>query len=472
MGESMRAVILGGGPAGLWTALELLRLHPGLSVTVLERGESPGGIAGSFKAHGLSWDMGSHRLHPAASGKVIGDVGELLGEDLLRRPRNGRILLEGGFLGFPLSMPDMARHLPPSFALGAAFDWLTTPFRRRPGAGATFGEVMLAGLGKTICNRFYFPYAEKLWGIPASMLDGEQARRRVSAGTPGRMLAKLLPSSHRGVDRRSFHYPRGGFGTIFAKAAEKVASLGGRLLYGALAGGVVPPDGGPGGVGYRSGTRDAFLPADFIFSTIPLTDLVRALAAPVPEGVREAASQLAYRSMVLCYAVIGSQRYTEYDAHYFPGRETRFSRMSERQNYDESRESPGSTGLCFEMPCFRTDPVWSMDDAGVLSMALEGLSASGLPVPDVRASFTRRITEAYPSYPVGWRRHFEEIDTWLKRLPGIVTLGRQGLFVHDNTHHAMEMGVAAARCFDPRAGWDAAGWSEARTLFGGNVVED
>lgn len=473
MGEPVRAVVLGGGPAGLWTALELLRRNPGLGVTVLEREEIPGGIAGSFRTHGLTWDMGSHRLHPAASREVTGDVAGLLGDRLLERSRNGRILLEGRFIGFPLSPVDMVRHLPASFAMGALLDGLTAPFRPGPGTDSTFRQVMMAGLGGTVCKRFYFPYAEKLWGLPPDLLDGEQARRRVSAGTLGRMIAKLFPSPRRGIDRRHFHYPLGGFGTIFAAAARKVESLGGRLLTGAAVRAVTPPtDGGQGRVGYSRGGEQASLPADFIFSTIPVTDLVNALTIPVPGEVCTAAGSLSYRSMVLCCIVLDSGRFSVYDAHYFPGPETRFSRMSERQNYDGSRESPGSTGLCLEMPCFRTDPVWSMDDDGVLGIALQGIAASGFPDPVVKAFFTRRINEAYPSYPLGWHRHFDGIDGWLSRLPGVVTLGRQGLFVHDNTHHAIEMGIAAARCFDPSAGWDAAGWSEARKLFRKNVVED
>ena len=40
-------------------------------------------------------------------------------DDLRRRPRNGRILLDGRWIRFPLRPADLVKRLPPSFALGA-----------------------------------------------------------------------------------------------------------------------------------------------------------------------------------------------------------------------------------------------------------------------------------------------------------------------------------------------------------------
>src|SRR5260370_37534542 len=77
-------------------------------------------------------------------------------------------------------------------------------------------SVLEAGLGRTICRDFYFPFARKLWGLEPTLLSPIQARRRVSANTPARMLRKLKPA---GSGR--FYYPRNGYGQIFERLHEE-----------------------------------------------------------------------------------------------------------------------------------------------------------------------------------------------------------------------------------------------------------
>src|SRR6266508_185260 len=130
-------LVLGAGPAGVGAAFRAARA--GHRVVVLERGQGPGGAAGSFELDGIRVDHGSHRLHPAIEPRILADLRGLLGEELQRRPRNGRIFLEGRWIRFPLRPADLARRLPPSFAAAAARD-AATAWARRPRAD-TFAEV-------------------------------------------------------------------------------------------------------------------------------------------------------------------------------------------------------------------------------------------------------------------------------------------------------------------------------------------
>jgi hypothetical protein len=54
----------------------------------------------------------------------------------------------------------------------------------------------------------------------------------------------------------------------------------------------------------------------------------------------------------------------------------------------------------------------------------------------------------------------------------VLTFGRQGLYAHDNTHHAMYMAQAAARCLLPDGSLDADAWARERRIFETHVVED
>ena len=96
-----RIAILGGGPAGLGAALQLVSQNKAEAI-VLEQRDEVGGNAGSFELDGLMVDYGSHRLHPACQPQILSDLRAMLGDDLLDRPRHGRIRLRGHWLHFPL----------------------------------------------------------------------------------------------------------------------------------------------------------------------------------------------------------------------------------------------------------------------------------------------------------------------------------------------------------------------------------
>ena len=64
------------------------------------------------------------------------------------------------------------------------------------------------------------------------------------------------------------------------------------------------------------------------------------------------------------------------------------------------------------------------------------------------------------------------MDQWVGQLDGLLTLGRQGLFAHDNTHHTLATAYAAADCLRPDGTFDRTGWAVHRREFETHVVED
>ena len=58
----MNIVIIGGGPAGLTCAYQLLKKKKGLSVTIIEESDTVGGISKTVLYHGNRMDLGGHRF--------------------------------------------------------------------------------------------------------------------------------------------------------------------------------------------------------------------------------------------------------------------------------------------------------------------------------------------------------------------------------------------------------------------------
>lgn len=464
-------VILGGGPAGLAAAYQFAR-RGWRDVTVLERAPRVGGNAGSFVLDGIPVDFGSHRLHPSTSPALMADIKALLGDDLLDRPRHGRIRLQGRWVHFPLKPVDLALRLPPAFAAGVLGDALTKRFVPEV-SPPTFASLLEKGLGKTICREFYFPYAQKLWGLPPEALDAEQARRRVANSSLGKMVRRVLNAvpglKPPGAGR--FFYPRHGFGQIADAFAAAAAKAGARIALNAEVHAVTGDGTRVTGIEATvDGTRRS-LPARQVLSTIPLTVLAR-LASGVTPPPLEATTGLGYRGMVLIYTTLEAEQFTEFDAHYFPEAHLRISRMSEPKNYSLTVR-PGRTVLCAELPCAVGGAEWSMSDEALLDLFRGDITRAGLgPLPPVAGVHVARIPQAYPLYTEGYRLAFDALDAWAGTLDGLVTFGRQGLFVHDNTHHTMAMAYALADCLRPDGTLDRVAWGAARKGFEANVVED
>src|SRR5262245_36331575 len=94
-----KVVILGAGPAGLTAAHELTR-HNVKSV-VLEKDNTVGGISRTAEYKGYLFDIGGHRFFTKVT--IVRKMWrEVLGDDLLSRPRLSRIFYKRKFFQYPL----------------------------------------------------------------------------------------------------------------------------------------------------------------------------------------------------------------------------------------------------------------------------------------------------------------------------------------------------------------------------------
>ena len=467
-------VVLGAGPAGLGAAYRLAKTGVARA-TVIEQRDAVGGNAGSFSIAGITADYGSHRLHPECAPEVLADLRRLIGEDLVLRRRHGRIRLRDRWVHFPLKPLDLALHLPPPFAAGALRDALLRPLRRTPPDTRTFADVMERNLGPAICQDFYFPYARKIWGIGPEELSPVQAQKRVSANSPAKLLRKALGAvpGLGATSSRSFYYPRRGYGQISQCLYEAGQHLGVSYLLGTRVTGVERSGSQAVGVWTEAENGPRQVKADHVWSTLPMPLLARLMQPAAPSDVLTAASQMEFRAMVLVYIVLATPQFTPFDAHYFPEEHIPVSRLSEPKNYSMTGQPSGKTVLCAELPCAPDSEIWAADGATLGGLVKDALRAAGLPVDvPVLDVVAHKLRYAYPVYRLGFEQHFDVIDRWLGTINGLLTFGRQGLFAHDNAHHALDMAYSAVQCLLPDGTFDRERWGRFRVAFEANVVVD
>lgn len=428
-------VVVGGGPAGLTTALAAARR--GRRVTLYESSDHLGGMAASIEIAGQRVDLGSHRLHPTAPPHVAALLDELLGGDLQTRERNGRLRLDGSWVRFPFRPADLLRSVPKGLAARLTLDLL------RAGAadGDTYAEVVRSGLGRTALDRFHGPMAQKLWGRPPEELAGELARRRISVRDRSAVARRLARTSR--PTGRMFRYPRLGYGQVVDRLADAATDAGVDIRT---------------GVPYPPGADT------HVVWTAPLASLADLLGGPE--------QRVEHRGVVLVYLVVEATRWTTFDAHYVPDLDVAFARLSEPKNYRDGPDPEGVTVLCAEVPAGVGDPTWQTTDDDLGALVLDGIGRCGLPVPDVDEVHTVRLPRVYPLLTADAAGHRQRMLDWADSLTGVTVVGRQGLLVADNLHHVIDMGLSLARCLGPSGGPDPQRWAAERHRFEHFVVDD
>jgi len=459
-------VILGAGPAGLATAYHLCRA--GCSdITLLEAEKFTGGISATMRRDDMLFDFGSHRVHPACDAETLSLLKSLLADDLLSRPRQGAIWLSGRFVEYPLRGGQVASAIGPLRAARVMASFARQKlFPTSTDEGLQTSETLLVQrFGRAMYELFYRPYTSKVFGIPPDQMSPEQARRRVGSKSLVEIAKKALGTKKADSDNPdNFLYPRLGFGQMCDALADNIQSAGASIVLRASPKKMRIKDGRIEQLEYMVGKKKHTLKPDFIFSTIPLRSLT-SLCLPGSNPVRQAATSLRYRSLVLLYVVVNRDRVGQKDAYYFASGEMLFNRISEQKNFSPEMAPNGKTILCADISCDASDKLWPASNEEVFQRAKESLKRFGvIPLKDVDYWFTRRIRHAYPVYSLGYERHLKTVLDWTDATENLITLGRQGLFAHNNFHHSLMMAKAAAEQL-LSGKTKAEGWNQARLAF-------
>jgi protoporphyrinogen oxidase len=223
-----------------------------------------------------------------------------------------------------------------------------------------------------------------------------------------------------------------------------------------------PAAGGPAvtRVRYGRGGSAHAAEAEHLIWTAPLPELIRRLDPPAPAEVQKAVARLRHRGVVLCYVALGVPRVGEADTYYFPERRFPFNRVIEQKNFGPEMVPAGRTVLGMDLACEPDGDLFGASDAELASRVVPALEEAGLARrSDVVEVFSRRFRHAYPVYDLDYAPALERAMDWLGAFSNLWLAGRQGLFLHNNTHHSLLMGYQVADAIAAggrREDWEAA----------------
>ena len=456
--DGLGAAVLGGGPAGLTSAWMLARA--GRPATVLEADGTVGGISKTVEFNGYRFDLGGHRFYTKL-GPVLKLWHEMLGDELLTRPRLSRIYYQGRFFHYPLRAQDVFHGLGLAESTLSAFSYFYWRRKLRHERPKTFEDWVVGRFGRRLYDAFFRSYTEKVWGIPGSEIQAEWAAQRIQEFSFWHAVRGVL-GFQRGEAPKTlieeFLYPRLGPGQMWEAFAAAVERRGipvltnHRCLAVGHAGGTVDR------VVVESNGREEEHAVDAVLSSIPLNELILSLDPPAPDHVREAAQTLRYRNLCLVALMTREQEAFPDNWIYLHDPRTQAGRVQNFGAWSSDMVRPNTTCLGVEYFCFEEDEIWRMSDADAVELATSDLEKIGLLDPaSVFDGVKVHVPKAYPMYDSRYREAVAEIRGYLESFENLSTFGRNGLHRYNNQDHSMWTAMLATMNYTEGASHDV--WS-------------
>jgi len=453
-------VIIGGGPAGLTAAVELGRLE--VPVTVLERDRLVGGISRTESYKDYRFDIGGHRFFTKI-GEVEQFWHDLLGVDLITRPRISRIFYQGKFYDYPLKAMNALSNLGLPTAIAAVISYGQSqlfPYPRED----TFEEWVSNRFGKRLYRIFFKTYTEKVWGIPCSEIRAEFAAQRIHGLSLPVAVWNAIFGPGKGKDVvktliEQFEYPRHGPGMMWERAAQFVGEHGGQVRLqtdvvsvrhqgGCVTEVVTRAAGAEHSRANGSGPEyTETVSGDAFINSMPIAELIHKLDPPAPPEVLAAADGLSYRDFISVVLIVKQPNLFPDNWIYIHEPNVRVGRIQNFKNWSpEMVPDPSMTALGLEYFTTVGDDIWQLSDAELIELGKREMSEIGLlNAADVVDGTVVRQLKAYPVYNSTYAGYLATIKDYLAGFSNLQTVGRNGLHKYNNQDHSMLTAMLAVR---------------------------
>jgi protoporphyrinogen oxidase len=501
------ALIIGAGPAGLTAAYELLDktdIHP----IILEASAEIGGISRTARYRGNRMDIGGHRFFsksdrvmewwlnlfpmqgaPARDDRLLNrqievattvshrPLGGMAGmrpapdpetqdEVMLVRGRLSRILFLRKFFDYPVSLSKttignlgMARMA----KIGAGyFASRLFPIRNE----TTLEHFFVNRFGWELYRTFFKDYTEKVWGVSCRDIPADWGAQRIKGLSLSKAILHALKSMtarKSGIEQKdtetslieSFFYPKYGPGQLWETVAREVQGHGGEVRMGTKAVGLLTDGDRVTGVIAEDGNGErATLTGDYVFSSMPVRELIDCL--PAPEPVRDVARGLQYRDFITVGVLLKRLKLRNETARktvndivpdnwiYIQEPDVKVGRLQIFNNWSPYMVAdPEKAWIGMEYFCTEGDEMWRTGDEDFTRLALEELAAIGVADPaDVLDTTVIRVKKAYPAY-FGTYREFDRIREYTDRFENLFLIGRNGMHRYNNMDHSMLTAMGA-----------------------------
>ena len=494
--KQRRAIIIGGGPAGLTAAVEFLR-RTGIKPIVIEASQEIGGISRTVRYKGNRMDIGGHRFF-SKSDRVMrwwldmmpvesapGDALDIHyqgrtrsiainplapesdAEDrvMLVRERKSRIYFLRKFFDYPIKLSvDTLRKLGFIRTVCCGLSYMRSallPKREEH----TLEDFLINRFGNQLYLTFFKSYTEKVWGVPCHQISAEWGAQRIKGLSLKSVVLHFLKKNFGSKDSgdlaqkqtetsliERFLYPKFGPGQLWEHAAKLIQESGGELHMGISVNRIeVEGNQVVSIAGTNAAGETVSFEGDYFFSTMPVRELIRAVSVQVPAEVREVSEGLMYRDFITVGLLAKKLSVHEKNGTalkdnwiYVQEPDVQVGRIQIFNNWSPWLVAdPEKVWIGLEYFCNDTDPLWRLPDEEMKKLAIAEVAKIGiLLAEDVEDGHVVRVPKTYPAY-FGTYDRFAVVRSYVDAFENLFLVGRNGMHKYNNQDHSMLTAMTA-----------------------------
>ena len=447
---SKRVAIIGAGPAGLTAAYLLAKGNQ--EVVVFEKDpQYVGGISRTESYNGYHFDIGGHRFF--SKSKEVEDFWtEILGDEMLERPRSSRIYYNNHFFSYPLVAFEALRKLGIFESALCVLSYLKA--KAFPVKNPTnFEEWVTNQFGKRLFNIFFKTYTEKVWGIPCNEISADWAAQRIKGlSLSSAIFNALFKPNKKATDKDkviktlidSFRYPKQGPGMMWEACAEKSKAMGVTLHMNC---GVQKIEYTGSNWTVQTTSQGHVTGFDYVLSTAPMRELVANVLPAFPATVAANAAALGYRDFLTVVLICKDEDAFSDNWIYIHDPKVKVGRVQNFKSWSPYMV-PDPTMACYglEYFCFEGDGLWTSSNADLIALGKKEIEKIGLTKASaVVDGYVVRQPKAYPVYDQFYKARVDSVRDALANYPGLYLIGRNGMHKYNNQDHSMMTAMLAAK---------------------------
>ncbi len=491
------AIIIGAGPAGLTAAYELLN-KTDITPIIFEATGDIGGISKTVNYKNNRIDIGGHRFfsksdrvmqfwldHMPLQGKPAkddiilnrrlpsnvsgGPDPEKQDRVMIYRNRISRIFFLRKFFDYPVSLSlQTINNLGwlRTFSIGCSYAKARlVPIKPEK----SLEDFFINRFGRKLYQTFFEDYTEKVWGIPCSKINPQWGAQRVKGLSISKAILHAVAKpfkSDKSVGQKQtetslierFIYPKFGPGQFWELIADLIRQKGGRVDINNTVAGI--QHNGKKVISVEiinsiTGIKQT-IAVDYVFSTMPVKDLIAAMYPKPPTDVCDIAGGLAYRDFItvgLLLKKLKIKNETQIKTVnnivpdnwiYIQERDVKIGRLQIFNNWSPYMVADlNNVWIGLEYFCNEGDKLWNMPQNEFIKFAVDELAKIDIiDKADVLDAVQIKMPKTYPAY-YGSYEHFGRIRNYTDEFENLFLIGRNGMHRYNNQDHSMLTAMTA-----------------------------